>query len=234
MNKKISSYIICWVLVLSLFNVLCFVTPNTILGGDKFSGAFWPGYIFITIAFILHLAFSIYCLSKNDKVQTSLNIPLSIIASIGLIVMLVVGGICMLIPFLPSWIGIIACYLILVVTCILTISTKTVTEHTVGANNKLNEKTSNYRDTVAKAQQLLMLSNNDEIKNLLNKLFESIKYSDSISNEKTKSIETEINTKLAALTNQVKETNDVETIKNSVDELLLLVNERNNICKLSK
>ena len=66
MKKKQMYYIIVWIALISLFNVLFFVTPDEINGIKTFSGAFWPGYVFITIAFLGHLVFSIVCLSENN------------------------------------------------------------------------------------------------------------------------------------------------------------------------
>ena len=50
MKKTFGFFAIIWALFLALFNVIVFVTPNEAGGMTKFGGAFWVGYIFITIA----------------------------------------------------------------------------------------------------------------------------------------------------------------------------------------
>lgn len=65
MKKTFSYYSICWLIALAVFNVITFVTPNEIAGVSKFTGAFWTGYIFITLAFIGQLG----CAYKAFKAE---------------------------------------------------------------------------------------------------------------------------------------------------------------------
>lgn len=52
MKKTFRNYIVVWLILLVIFNVVVFVAPNEVAGLSKFGGAFWTGYIFITLAFI--------------------------------------------------------------------------------------------------------------------------------------------------------------------------------------
>ena len=74
MNKKFKYYALIWVILLAVFNVICFVTPNEAYGMNKFGGAFWSGYIFITIAFIGQLICAFIALKTEDKTKLFLNI----------------------------------------------------------------------------------------------------------------------------------------------------------------
>ena len=58
MNKNFKLYLSVWAIFLALFNVVAFVSPAEIAGADKFSGAFWPCYVLITLAFVGQLACS--------------------------------------------------------------------------------------------------------------------------------------------------------------------------------
>ena len=109
MKKTFGFFSIIWAIFLALFNVIVFVTPNEAGGMTKFGGAFWVGYIFITIAFIGQLVCAFFAFKPSDKQKVFYNIPLVTISYAGLIVMLIAGTACMAIPNLPNWIGIIVC-----------------------------------------------------------------------------------------------------------------------------
>ena len=118
MKKTFGFFSIIWAIFLALFNVIVFVTPNEAGGMTKFGGAFWVGYIFITIAFIGQLVCAFFAFKPSDKQKVFYNIPLVTISYAGLIVMLIAGTTCMAIPNLPNWIGIIVCLLALAITSI--------------------------------------------------------------------------------------------------------------------
>ena len=65
MKKTFNYYSICWLISLVVFNVIAFVTPNDIAGVSKFTGTFWSGYIFITLAFIGQLGDLVFSAIKR-------------------------------------------------------------------------------------------------------------------------------------------------------------------------
>ena len=126
-NKRIRTYAVIWAILFALFNVICFVAPNEIAGANNFVGAFWNGYIFITLAFIGQLVCSYFALKAESLQKMFYNIPLITISYTGLIVMLIVGALAMAIPNLPNWIGIIVCLAVLAFTAISFGETKQIT-----------------------------------------------------------------------------------------------------------
>ena len=66
MKKGFMYYAICWIALVVLFNIICFVTPNEINGLNKFAGAFWSGYGFIMLTFVGHLIYDCFALSTNN------------------------------------------------------------------------------------------------------------------------------------------------------------------------
>ena len=78
MKKTFNYYSICWLISLAVFNVISFVTPNEIAGISKFTGAFWVGYIFITLAFIgqLGCAYNAFKAENLKKLFASQNVAL--------------------------------------------------------------------------------------------------------------------------------------------------------------
>ena len=113
MNKNFKLYIICWAILLALFNVICFVTPNEAAGLNKFGGAFWIGYIFITAAFIGQLVCAYIAFKAENLKKLFYNLPLITLSYTGLILTLIFGGLAMAIPNLPVWVGAVTCLLIL-------------------------------------------------------------------------------------------------------------------------
>lgn len=55
MNKGFKSYLICWAIVLVIFNAVAFVSAS-VISPDGFTSSFWIGYAFISISFIGQLA----------------------------------------------------------------------------------------------------------------------------------------------------------------------------------
>ena len=53
MKKGFKNYAAAWALLFVLFNLLVFVPPRFVGEYDKFGGAFFAGYVGITVAFTL-------------------------------------------------------------------------------------------------------------------------------------------------------------------------------------
>lgn len=108
MRKTLGYFAAVWAICIAVFNVICFATPRYIAGTDKFAGAFWVGYAFITAAFLGQLACAFIAFRTENLQKLFLNLPLFKISYRGLFSMLVAGSIVMLIPNLPKWIGVTA------------------------------------------------------------------------------------------------------------------------------
>lgn len=234
MVKHIKNYAIFWIVLLILFNLVCFITPNEWYGVSKFSGGFWAGYGFITASFILHFIYAYFAFAEKNKEKRVLNTPLTIISFIEFGLMAVVGVLCMVIPTLPYWVGIIACYTVLAFSIIFLLSVKVVGENASNANIALNLKTSFMRDLADKAQELVIESKTTEVKNLVAKVYDAIRYSDNVSNEETKMDEMRISVGLEDLKDIIQDGEDITKIRHKVDDILLLVKKRNNKCKALK
>ena len=232
MKKSFVYYLICWVFVVVLFNVVSFVTPSNIAGHGKYSGGFWVGYVFITLCFIGHLAFSYFSLSENNKEKRVLNVPLNIISYIELVIMVVAGVLCMITPFMPVWFGVIICMVVLVFSIISLVGIKGVSEHTSEANINLNNKTESFREMVDLAQIVCSIDK-EENKAVATKVYESIYYSDSIASTETAEIDIKIKNSLISLKEYLNANNESD-FKSESEKILRLVEERKVICMSAK
>ena len=233
MNKQFRNYLIFWLAMVSLFNVACFVSPAEVNGFNKYAGAFWPGYIFIMIAFAIHLGFSYFMLAETNRKKKILNAPLIVISFIELAIMVIAGTVCMGVPDLPAWLGIIICYAVLVLSIVFLVSAKVVGENTLEANIALNEKTDRFRGFTASASELLTLSADKEIKQSVQKVYDAIRYSDPVSSADLNAEETEIESMLDSLKNDVIN-GAADNVKAKADKLCALVEARNNRCMALK
>ena len=234
MKKKVWFYIIFWIALVSLFNVLCFVTPNEINGVNKFSGAFWSGYGFTMVSFIGHLVYSCIVFSEKNLDKRVMNTPLTVISFIELGFMIIVGAICMVVPGMPTWIGIAICYMVLILSVITLVCVNAVGKKTMQANVVLNQKTSLFREFIDKAQELTNLAKTAETKALFKKIYDAIRYSDLVSSDATEDEEEQIGHLLDELRNEIAVTDEIEILEAKVDRLLNLIEIRNNKCKAMK
>ena len=146
MKKSLKYYIIVWIALVGLFNIVCFVTPNEIGGMNKFTGSFWAGYGFVVAAFVLHLVYACFAFNEANAEKRVINTPLTVISFIELLLMGIVGTLCIAVFWTPTWVSIIICYFVLLLSVIFFISAKAVGENTQSANISLNRKTSNFRE----------------------------------------------------------------------------------------
>ena len=232
MNKNFKYYALIWAILLAVFNVICFITPDETAGMSKFGGAFWAGYIFITIAFIGQLVCAYIALKTDDKTKLFYNIPIIRISYTGLILTVVFGALCMAIPNLPNWVGIIVCVLVLAFTAIAVIKAKAASDVVENIDKKVKAQTMFVKSLTVDAESLLVRAKNGEAKAACSKVFEAVRYSDPISNDALAGIESQITLKFNEFSNAV--TSNADTISTLADELVILIGDRNKKCKLLK
>ena len=195
MNKKFKYYALIWAILLAVFNVICFITPDETAGMSKFGGAFWAGYIFITIAFIGQLVCAYIALKTDDKTKLFYNIPIIRVSYTGLILTLVFGALCMAIPNLPNWVGIIVCVLVLAFTAIAVIKAKAASDVVENIDKKVKAQTLFVKSITVDAESLLARAATPEAKDACKKVFEAVRYSDPMSNDALAGVESQITLK---------------------------------------
>ena len=232
MNKKFKYYALIWAILLAVFNVICFITPDETAGMSKFGGAFWAGYIFITIAFIGQLVCAYIALKTDDKTKLFYNIPIIRVSYTGLILTLVFGALCMAIPNLPNWVGIIVCVLVLAFTAIAVIKAKAASVVVENIDKKVKAQTLFVKSITVDAESLLARAATPEAKDACKKVFEAVRYSDPMSNDALAGVESQITLKFNELSEAVS--GGADNVKNIADELVILIGDRNKKCKLLK
>lgn len=233
MKKTFGFYAIIWVILLAVFNVVCFVSPSEAGGMTKFGGAFWVGYIFIILAFIGQLICAYFAFKADNLKKFFYNVPILSVSWAGLILTLIFGTICMAIPNLPRWIGIIVCFAVLAFTAISVIKATAAGDIVSGIDEKIESKTSFIKALTADAESLISTAKTPEMKAATKKVYEAIRYSDPVSNSALSEINEQIQNQFSVFADAVK-SEDSELAISSSDELVILIDSRNKKCKLMK
>ena len=233
MKKSFKIYSLIWAICLAVFNVITFATPNEIGGVSKFSGSFWVGYIFITIAFLGQLTCTFVAFKAEKLKKFFYNIPLLSISYGGLVAMLIVGSIFMAIPVLPEWIAIIVCVIILAFNTIAIIKATAAADIVSGIDEKIKAQTFFIKSLSVDAQSLMTSAKSDELRAEAKKVYEAIRYSDPMANAALSDLDTQIERQFNSFSDAIK-AEDSELAKETADALVEMVERRNQKCKLLK
>lgn len=232
MNKNFKYYAGIWAILLVIFNIATFVSPNEVAGMTKFGGAFWVGYIFITLAFIGQLAVSFFAFNTKNMQKFFYKIPLIRISWTGLILTLIFGVLCMVIPDLPNWIGIVACFAVLGFNAISLVKANIAADIVSEIDDKVKVQKSFIKTLTVDAESLMSRAQNETAKTAAKKVYEAVRYSDPMSNDGLSGIESEISIKFNQFAGAVTaNSKDIATI---AEELVVLISDRNKRCKLLK
>ena len=233
MKKSFKIYSLIWAICFAVFNVITFVTPNEIGGVSKFSGSFWVGYIFITIAFVGQLACAFVAFKAENLKKFFYSIPLLSISYGGLVAMLVVGSVFMAVSVLPEWIAIIVCVIIFAFNAIAIIKATAAADIVSGIDEKIKTKTFFIMSLSVDAQSLMTSAKSDELRAEAKKVYEAIRYSDPMANAALSDLDAQIERQFNAFSDAIK-AEDAELAKETADALVEMVERRNQKCKLLK
>ena len=232
MKKRFNLYIIAWAVLLALFNVIAFVSVGW-AGQEKYTSSFWIGYVFITVMFIGQLICSYMAFKADSAKKLFYNISLIKTSYIGLIVSFIVGGLCMLISPLPYWVRVIVCAIVLVANVLSVIKATAAIDEIERIESKVKTQTFFIKSLTVDADTLMASAKSEAVKAECRKVYEAIRYSDPMSNDALASVESQITVKFAALSDVVQ-ANDPAAVAELANEVVVLVVDRNNKCKLLK
>ena len=234
MDKEKKNYIIVWVLLMALFQFICFITPAEMNGVSKFTASFWIAYGFVTGSFLIHLLFSFSIMKAESQDKKAITTSLMTISWIELMLMMAAGGAAMIIPGIPYWAGAILCAVTLVFSILFVLIARSAGENEVKANRTLNAKTETMRLLADEAESLIGKAKTEDSGKIVKKVYEALRYSDPISNDVLLEDEKEISGNLQKLALCMSEGREIGEIQSIADELLTLIENRNRKCKTMK
>ena len=220
-KNSLMSYLALGV-VFALFNVIAFVIPT-----DK-TPTFWTAYVFSVVAFAVQIPLWNIALGKKETLKSKfLGIPIIHVGLTYLIIQLIAFAVFMIFPTLPVWLAVVVCAIILAISALCAIAGQ------AGANeiNRVEEKIKVKRAFIQFLQtdiEMLVESETDsETKAALKKLAENVRFSDPMSHEMLGELEFRISAKVE----EMKAAADKKTL---IEEVSILLSERNKKCKILK
>lgn len=232
MKKRFGLYSIIWAVLVALFNIISFVSPGWGVV-EKYTPSFWIGYVLITLMLVGQLICSWFALKEENNQKVFYRLPLIRVSYAGLIVSFVVGGICMLFSPLVYWIGVIVCAIVLGVTVIAVAKAAIAVNEVERIDTKVKTQTFFIKALTVDADSLMARAGTEEIKAECKKVYEAIRYSDPMSHEALASVESQITVYFTQLADAVI-ANDTATVQANAKNVLILVNDRNQKCRLLK
>lgn len=216
-------------IVFVVFSVISFVVPFTK------NSVFWNAYIFAIIA----IAYQIYVFRISFSGQESVKskfygFPIAKIGVVYLVTQLVVSLVEMATAkIFLNWMALILNVVLLAITVVGCIAADVMRDEIVRQDTVLKEEVGNMRALQSLSASLVGLCQEAELKKELQSLADEFKYSDPVSSEDTKEMETE----LKFLVNEIQRAivdGDIQSAKSFAVRVKSGLAERNRICKLGK
>lgn len=234
MKKNFKYYSIICLVLFVLFNIIMFSSKKAMISigiiNDK---SFWTVWAAISASFIINFICG-YLAFRDDNLQkTAYNLSLISISWSSLVLTFVASCAFILIRPIPVLVLIIVLVAILAFEIISIIKAMWAINVVSDMDEKVKTKTYYIRELILDAQNLLAKAKDDEAKKAANKVYEALRYSDPMSNEGLYEIEYNIDLKMKDLKNAI-DNEEIDEIKDISDEIILLINQRNNKCKLLK
>lgn len=233
MIKSFGVYSVMWAISIAVFNGLVFFTPNEWGGFNKFGGAFWAGYIFITVAFVGHILCAFMAFFSKKKQKLFYKLPLFSISYAGLIITLVVGTVCMVVPDLSEWIAIVVCGVVLALNIIAVVRALAVAGAVSAIDKRRSTQAFFLKNLTVDAYGLVISAKTDELRAETKKVYEAIRYSDPMANAALSDIDIQLERQFIAFADAVK-AEDSELAKVEAEAFIELITKRNQNCKLLK
>ena len=231
--KTLIFYSVAWFVGLVLFNIIAFVIPNNIAGDSKFDVGFWIAYLCIVLAFLGQYACTFFAIRPGTPKRNFYKMSLLTVSLSGLIAMLIAGGIIMVVPFIPWWIGVIVCAIVLTVNIIAAIKANIAVDVVSEVDEKIQTQTFIIKSLIVDSQSLVSMAKSEEFKVLAVKVYEAFRYSDPMSSPMLADVDSQVERMYSAFQDAMN-AEDLELSTTIADDLVAAIGRRNQKCKLLK
>ncbi|MBQ3010543.1 MAG: hypothetical protein IJA20_10985 [Methanocorpusculum sp.] len=232
LDRKLLGAIATFIVVFLFANILVFLIPF------PHGIAFWTAYVFLMIALVI--GFVITYVSAEKTFTQKNGIRYYPLMRFG-VMYLIVQGIVSLIFFLLDsyitlpliWIPPVVCLVIFAIFAVLLISTYSGLKVVESVDEQSKKETAFIYSLTAEAELLAKQVSDADLQKELTSLYEAIRYSDPVSTLEVADVNSRIRDEMDVLKAAVT-LNDAGKIHESVQNLSLLIAERNQKCKLVK
>ena len=234
MKKNFKFYLIMWIILFAIFNLVAFPLRQVNLDyGISDGGNFWAAWAFVCIAFIVNLACAFYAFKDENLRKTAYNISLVSISWTALGVIVFLSSMFMLIPDVPVAVVIIVNLLVLAINAISIVKGIWAVDIVSGIDDKVKSKTSFIKNLSLDASSLVNLAKDDYAKAECKRVYDAIRYSDPMSNDGLSLVEAQITVKMNEFSQSLN-LEDPDLIREKASELVNLIADRNARCKAYK
>lgn len=233
MKRAFKFYAIGWSVLVAAWNLMIFALPDELTRASRFDGAFTAGYALMMLSFIGQLICACFAFREENAKKFFYHIPLITISGSATILSVLVGGLCMVVAQIPYWVGMVLCVLMLACSAISVLKAKVTADIVGNMDDRIKAQTAYMHSLVADAQVLITKASADPIKAELKKVYEAVRYSDPVSKAELADLEEQLTFKFDALSEAVQE-GDFEHVQAAQKAFMILLEERNQKCKLLK
>ncbi len=230
MKTSFKIYALIWAIGFAIFNLVAFV-PVVSIEGAEISSSYVIATIFCDIMFFAQLGCGFFAFKPENKQKVFYNIPIVTTSLMSLLVTIVVAVVLALIPDVPNWLTALVLAIVTLISVVAILKSHFVSETISKIDDKVKAKTFFIKNLTVDAETLISKASTDEAKAEAKKVYEAIRYSDPMANEALSSLESEITSKFIAFENAVV---SGEALEETSKALLVLIEERNNKCKMLK
>lgn len=205
----------------------------TLLIPFEHNNSFWISFSFSVLAFIIGGIFSFLALNTQKNVELLFSISLVRNSCIYILVQAIISFLIMLIKVVPVWLDVIITIVILAGYLILACMTLFAKNTTSDFEEKVKTKTVELRSQCVRISSMQNRVTDDSIKLSLGKLYDVLRYSDPMGNEQTALMEQDIMNHITEL-EQVIVDEKQDKIQELCNQLIHMIQERNQLCKIYK
>lgn len=226
MNKKMTSLVAVYAIVLVAYCILYLVIPF------PKTGAYWIGFAFSLIAVCASCGVGWYSLKNNGLKSKVYGFPMLNIGIAYMAVQLIFAFVIAIVGFfadIPLWIPIVVSVLILAISAVGFIDADNARDIIEEQENRDELVTKAMKTFRLDTQYIVDLCNDTELKKSLEKLAEQFKYSDPVSSDELTDIEDNLQREVKALAALVN--SNEETAAKKISEITVLLADRNRRCK---
>lgn len=229
MNKNVTKGYIVDAIIFVVFSVIAFAAPF-----EK-NVVFVLGYLFGVIAIAAQIYFFKISFAREEDVKSKFyGFP---IAKLGVIYLVLQMGISVVefvtAKFLPAWVVVIVNILIMAFAAVGGIAVEIMRDEIVRQDVQIKTDVKNIRALQSQTASFVGMCQDVDIKKKLQDLADDFKYSDPVSSEDTREMETE----LKFLVNEIQRAlvdGDMKSVESFCVRVKACLEERNRVCKLGK
>ena len=216
-------------ILLAVFSAAAFLLPVS------HTPVFWVSYCVGVFAIVIQLFVQPYALGKGKDAKSKFyGFPLAKNAVVYMVVQVVLSLLFIVLSSTaPLWLAGLLYILLFAAAALGLIAADTMRDEIVRQDNKLKSDISCMTTLRSIVYPLADQCSDPEAKKNLQKLADEFRYSDPVSSGSLKAIESELETRMAALQMAVSE-GDTEKINSLCREISITLTERNRLCKLNK